>query len=522
MPFEKWIFAGALPLFAIGCQWDDSALEPWVAPVEQAQPIALQGSVALSDKELDRLVFVTSDEPQELGTTAFSIGKNPTKVIASPDKSQLFVLSRGVVPATKKTDQGPQLQVFDGGTEPSLSHSFELDDPMSRLALDPEGQWVAAFGGDATVTNQNELVLLSLEEDAGQEPVSKTIRSFGGVPEELVFTDRLRLPEGGARRFLVVRTDRDVTLVDLKNLDQSEVTIRLPEQSDGAALTPAQVVFHDGDEEDRTDARIAIRLEESSDIVLLQLGPSDDGDRDFSVVVNIVDVGGVPSTLDFVNTDGGLRLAALVPGNRRAVLVNPETTLAESLELPASFSEISRAPGSESEADVALLWGPGEQVAFWELGSSSANPYRSIDATQVSSAVEEVIDVPPPNDHLKVLTTGSSTFVVVDLKNRESFPLRTTTSGYRVVPSPDGERLWVYFRGGELFSSVTLSDLHPSEISVSPGIGGVYEIERADGGRSVVVLHSSTDSWSATVLDAQDPNSVETSYFPAIFWESMK
>jgi hypothetical protein len=43
--------------------------------------------------------------------------------------------------------------------------------------------------------------------------------------------------------------------------------------------------------------------------------------------VNLTDVGGVPSDIAFVRTDGGLRLAALVPTRSAAVLVDPVTSL---------------------------------------------------------------------------------------------------------------------------------------------------------------------------------------------------
>ncbi len=53
--------------------------------------------------------------------------------------------------------------------------------------------------------------------------------------------------------------------------------------------------------------------------------------------VNIVDVGGEPSFVDFVRTDGGLRLAALVPSLSDAVLVDPGSTVSEVVDLPLPF-----------------------------------------------------------------------------------------------------------------------------------------------------------------------------------------
>src|SRR5690606_3206647 len=129
----------------------------------------------------------------------------------------------------------------------------------------------AAFGGDAKLVNPNELVLFDLS-DEEEKTQSKTIRSFGGAPVELIFTENLAVPAGEPRRFLIVRTDRDVALIDLLDLEQPEVTIKLPENANGSTPRPLQVVYDDGDPEDTSDARMAVRLDGSSDVVIVALG----------------------------------------------------------------------------------------------------------------------------------------------------------------------------------------------------------------------------------------------------------
>jgi len=526
------LFAGlslsALSVSFAGCNSRDGR---WDAPLESTEAVGLQGSVAIKDAPLDRLVFLTAKNADTLGVTPLPVGQNVTTMVPSEDLSQLFVLSSGVFPRIQEGDEGPKLTVFGGGTEPSLEKTFELDDPMRQLAVDPKGEWIAAYDSAASVTNPNELVLLALDGDSS-EPVSKTIRSFGGSPEELIFTDELSLPEGGARRFLVVRTDRDVTLVDLKNIDRDEVTVKLPKDADRTAYSPAQVVYDDGDVEDETDARFAIRLVDSSDVVMFQLGrrsesSDEDDDKDFAVVVSIVDVGGVPSSIDFVRTDGGLRLAALVPSLRRATLVDPETTSTEYVELPQAFNQMTRITSVVEDApdggDVALLWGgSAQQVAFWSLGSTSATPYRSIEANELDITISEVIDVPSPNEHLKVLVgNGGRGFFVLDLQKRQSFPLNADNSGFQVQISPDGERLWVIQPGGNEFSAIRLDDLHPAALYVEPTVWKLFEVERADGNRSAIALHSA-DGWAATLLDANNPDSAKTTYFPSLHLEGLQ
>jgi hypothetical protein len=516
------VVASAIALSSLGCK---PRSDFWDAEVNSPRAIGLSGSVALLDEPLDRVVFLTSSGPGKLETSAFPVGQNVTTVAASVDLSRYFVLSRGVFPRTQKDDEKPQLMVFNGGTKPVMDNSFTLDDPMRQLAIDPEGEWVVAFDGEATVTNSNELVLLSLT-DGSDTPISKTIRSFGGSPRGISFTSELSVPDGDPRRFLVVRTDRDVTLVDLYNLDNKEVTVRLSKNQQGEPYMPEQVIFDAGEADADDDSRLAVRMAGTSDVILLELGRPDQGEdedatsKEFSVIVNSVDVGGVPSTIDFVRTDGGLRLAALVPTKQQATLVNPETSFSETVELPHRFDQMTRITSlveeTPEDGDVALLWGTATQIAFWSLGSTSATPYRSVDSTELDMAVSKVLDVPAPNQHLKVLVgEGATKFFVLDLKKRESFPLDTQGSGFDVKVSPDGQRLWVSQPYGNSFSAVQLGNLHPSALYVSDPMNGIFDIEAGTDGRVAVALHLD-GGWGATVFNALSPDSVETAKFTAL------
>lgn len=513
--------AGALG--GVACEARDSK---WDAKLSEAETVGLMGSVALMDSSMDRVLFLTSPGAQKLEAKPFPVGLDVLNVEASKDGERLFVLSGGVQPRLEEDDERPQLIVFRGGTEPSEEKRFELDDPMQKLAIDPEGEWVIAYQADAEVTNANELVFLPLP-GKSKDPISKTIRSFGGAPEEIIFTQELTVPGGPARRFVVVRTDRDITMIDLSDLDAQEVTIPMPDDDSDNAIAPLQVVFDEGDPEETDDSRLAVRLKNSSDVVLLELGPSLDDNKDFAVVPNIVDVGGIPATIDFIRTDGGaLRLAALVPSAKRATLVDPESTAGETVNLSHSFDQMTRITSvvdeTPDEGDVALLWGSSTQIAFWSLGSTSSTPYRSVDSTELGVRISEVLDVPEPNQHLKVLLSESgNSFFVLDLRNRESFPLDTRGAGFSVEVSRDGQRLWVTRPGSEDLSMVDLSNLHPDALHIEPGIRGLFDIERGDGGRSAIAFHE-IEGWSATVLDAEAPDPVKTAYFPALELEGLK
>ncbi|MCA9632916.1 MAG: hypothetical protein KC766_34930 [Myxococcales bacterium] len=486
------------------------------------QAVGLTGSVAVYDRPLDRVLMLTSGGNLDLAGKSIAVGKNVATMKPSTDHDRLYVLSRGVQPRVSPDDELPSLTVIEGDSSPKRLARYELTDPLSGLAVDPLGEWVVVYDAGGVVVNPNELILVKVD-DPSVEPIAKTIRSFGARPQRLTFTSELKLPNGPARRLLIVETEQDVTLVDLLNPLRDEVTIVLPKTPSGVSSQPAQVAFHDGNPDDVNDARVAIRLAGESDVVILELGPSAEEGKDFKPTVNVADVGGVPSSIDFVETDGGLRLAALVPANRQAALVDPATTVVESVGLPGGYSQLARVTDSVAEkpdfGDVALLWGGSQAdgIAFWSLGRTTGKPYRSVDAYQIGINVTAVQDV--PGDELgqrKILVgQGASEFYVLDLDARTSFPMLTNQTGFDLSVAPDGGRAWALRRGTPEFAQVDLGSLHPTSLEVQRDVSAVFDIERRDGGRALVALHG-TGNLGATVLDALDPDSAATRFYPGL------
>ncbi|MGE0323860.1 MAG: hypothetical protein AB7S68_16230 [Polyangiaceae bacterium] len=507
----------------VGCgdreaMWDKN-LEPSDYP---PQAVGLKGSVAVYDRPLNRVVMLTSGSNLDLGADAITVGKNVATMKPSAAHDRLYVLSRGVQPRINPEDELPSLSVIEGDASPKRLARYELTDPLSGLAVDPEGEWVVVYDAGGVVVNPNELILVKVDEP-NVEPITKTIRSFGARPQRLTFTSELKLPNGPARRLLIVETEQDVTLVDLLNPLRDEVTIVLPKTPAGVSSQPAQVVFDDGNPDDVNDARIAIRLAGESDVMILELGPTAEEGKDFKPTVNVADVGGVPSSIDFVETDGGLRLAALVPSNRQAALVDPATTVVDTVSLPGGYSQLARVTDSVADkpdfGDVALLWGGSQTdgIAFWSLGRTTGKPYRSVDPYQIGISVTEVQDV--PGDELgqrKILVgQGATEFYVLDLDARTSFPMLTNQGGFDLSVAPDGGRAWALRRGTPEFAQVNLDSLHPTSLEVQRDVSAVFDIERRDGGRSLVALHGS-GLLGATVLDALDPDSAATRFYPAL------
>ncbi|MBX3230011.1 MAG: hypothetical protein KIT84_25745 [Labilithrix sp.] len=532
---------GTVGLFALvaACgDRPDSYETPFAA---QAESFALTNRVAVVDKNANRVGLLVPKAGQELATSFVPIGRSQIRAQVAPDGKRLFVLSAGDVPRRKDKNERPSLTVIDdaGG-----ARRFDLESLHSDLALDPRGRYVALFAKPGRsndpflaqasfVENPNEILIVDLEEGT---VTPRTIRSFGGQPQRVTFTDPLNLPRG-QRRLLVVETDQDVHLLDLDNLRATprrpEITVRLTSGSSTNALRPAAIAVDDGLSERNDDTRIGVRVENDSSVFTLTLvdaepGPGDEPDtisNDFRPEVNLTEVGGTPGDIVFVRTDLGVRLAAVVPNTRKVVLFDPQTSITSEVDVNGAFSRISLITSvvdAQAGTDTALLYGEGQTngVAFLSLGKAVGQTYRTVEIVPLSSSVSTVRDVPPPRPELKVLQGGGNAFFVLNLASRTAAPL-TTLQQAAIHVAPDGQRLWAFQQGAQNLSEVTLDNLHPIPLTLDRPITAVYDVEREGGGRSLIALDM-RGSVGATVLDAIDPDTTASRSYYGLMLEKLQ
>jgi hypothetical protein len=511
------------------------------APVTSGvQALGLETQVALVDDGAHRVALLTPHADQELERYSLPIGKGVVRAEASTDGKRLFVLSTGDIVRKKNHDERASLSVIEGGHV----RRFELESPHSGFSIDPGGKWVALFAApNATQTtfveNPNEIVLVDLDPATAPEAAvtPRTIRSFGARPQRVSFTPSLKLP-GGERRLLVVETDQDLSILDLDHLrdkpQRPEITVRLTSGSTTEVNKPGGVVFDDGEALAADDARIGVRIEGGSSVVTLTLGAqipdakAEDPTQvpnDFRPIVNLTDVGGAPGDIMFVHTDTGIRLAALVPSTKSAVLVDPATSITTNVDLPDGFDKLSLITNVVSGAegtDTALLYGSGRGVAFWSLGrANTGTGYRSVEVVALGTPIASVTDVPPPRPQLKVLDGGSSNaFYVLDLTTRTAAPLTTLATASLHV-ARDGQRVWAYQRSQSNLSVVSLGDLHPLQLPLDRPIDSVWDLARPEGGRSLVAIDS-RGAWGATVLDALAPDTTQSRSYYGLLLEDLR
>ena len=506
-------------------------------PTRDLQVRGLTGSVALLDANLNQVMMFTSPEPLELVTTRLPVGKDVVQFKTSLKHDKLFVLSRGVTPRYKDTDEKPQLLVFDGGTTPKQLQQVELQDPYNELEVDPQGEWLLVHGSGGLVSNPNELLLVRLgEEGTSAKPslTSKTLGSYGGKPLFFTFTSELSIPGAAPRRLLVVQREKDLAIIDLSQPNDPEITVALPENK-----KPLDVVYHDGIDGE-VNSMLGVQLDAYTSVDLLTINAAESADHAFSVHPNLVDVGGVPSKLDFVQTrkDGGLRLAALVPNKLAAKLIDPSSGVAQEVPLHAAFTQIRRITNDISEQsgeDIALLYGEATNtIAFWRLGITTGTPYHSIEAYDIGIKVGQVFDIPHEQSDKfadrKILSgTSSGTtqqFYVLDLTQQKSFPLDVLTN-LTLNLSPNGEQLWA-FGADKGFAQLTFDPLQPASLYTEERIAFVHDFATAaaDDSRSVMALHilpsRGHTSVAATLFDGVNPSTAQTKFYSELELEGLK
>ncbi len=500
----------------------------WNALPSVHHAVGLQSSFVLIDDSVHVASFFVSGPALELTASRQPAGVGTLAALPSPDGRKLYVLTQGVQPRRRSTDERPGLWVYDGTGSGTLIWRYELDEPLSGLSIDPQGQFAVIYAtgtAGSFVENRNELIIVDVTRSPGADnPVLRTLRSFGGVPQRLTFTPTLGLPNE-ARRLLIIETDQEVSLLDLNHLDRSEKTVLLSSPDVPSQVRPAAVLVDDGDPERTDDTRVAIRTNQQG-VTILTLVPLDPAkigqtENDYDVVVNNV-LSSVPTDFAFVKTDAGRRLAVLDPAHTQAVLVDPDTTVSTPVDMPATYGNmavVTALTSSSDPSDVALLWGGSASavgVAFWSLGKSVGQPYRSVEMlNSVSSNVANVVDVPAPNEALKILVpsslesgsgaAGDRQFYVLNLANRTAAPMFTTADKLAMTVSPDGTRAWFFQTGTTRLAKVDLGTLHPQNLLLENSAVNVFDIARTDGGRAIVALHSA-GNYGATVFDALAPD----------------
>ena len=142
------VLAGASVL--AGCGERD---EIWDAHIDgNVVTRGLTNAAAIIDPPANRALLLPVNGDQKLEPVSLPIGEAFAAAETTVDGSHLLALSLGDVPRRTSEDEGPSLTVIADTPEPSVKHRYELSDPLSGLAIDPE-QPQRTLEGSVTIRN---------------------------------------------------------------------------------------------------------------------------------------------------------------------------------------------------------------------------------------------------------------------------------------------------------------------------------------------------------------------------------
>jgi hypothetical protein len=172
---------------------------------------------------------------------------------------------------------------------------------------------------------------------------------------------------------------------------------------------------------------------------------------------------------------------------------------------------------------VALAWSTqSPEVAFIDLGGAVGTPYRAVDVLELEQPVAQILDVPAPNERLKVLVApDGQSFFVLDLVARTASPIASSTAGTVASVASDGQFAWLFSPGGTDLAQLDLQNLHPLNLTLDDPISGAFDVARRDGGRALVAVDENAD-FGVTVLDGTTPSLESAVEYEAVLLGSLR
>jgi hypothetical protein len=170
-----------------------------------------------------------------------AVGTDPVLVQARNDgatpRGEALVLSRGA-----RGDLGvdPEPGSLTAIPSAGAARRYALGSPFNALSQTDDGRYAMAYfrpqsASGRLLYNPNEVAVVDLDAPpSSTNPTPRTVRSFGGVPNSVVFSPGIEIG-GVSRRFAVVLSDAYVTLLDLDHGTYPYVTSSNP-VSGGACI----------------------------------------------------------------------------------------------------------------------------------------------------------------------------------------------------------------------------------------------------------------------------------------------
>lgn len=503
----------AMMLVAAACHPRD---EDWDRSLDALPPVTAGAAMFFVVPASARVVVANLAQP-EAAPRQVGVGTDPvlvqTRNDGAPPRGEALVLSRG---ARGDLGVAPEPGSLTAIANTGAARRYALGSPFNALSQTDDGRYAMAYFRPQTASgrllyNPNEVAVVDLDAPpSGTNPTPRTVRSFGGVPNSVVFSPRIEIG-GVSRRFAVVLSDAYVTLLDLDHPARPEVTVRLTLPEDPRAIRPEQVLF------DAEEATIYLRAAASNDVYVLKLNAvsaTDAAQNDYRPTINQLAAGRSPADIALVGEAGMRRLLVVSPGSRDARVIDARANTVTTVPLDAAADRIllftGASPNNPASRAQALLYAVDnatQAVSFLELTDIDARRAQNVETLNLGRAVQSAL---PLLDRGVVMlghqtSAGLGQLSLLDLGRRTAAPIFAEVSLRDAQFDSDRRSLWIAPRGSNRLGFIDLQTFRPGEIRLDASTDRVVPLRGDAAGRNrVVAVHEGAGGW-ISLIDANDP-----------------
>jgi hypothetical protein len=466
----------ALPAVLAGC-WDGGRHPGWERSRALIGPLPMKDRIAYVDGARDQVVAVDlgGDDP---AIHAWAIGRRALFATPTPDRRRLAVITRGEeATAEGLIDQEPLLWLVDLDDPAAVPPAYPIGSPFDRLAVAADGSLAVAYFSDAgpdadgVFRNPNELAVIDLARPpGGDNPVLKTVRSFGAAPDGVVLSPPMAIPDaadGSPRTFAFILAADTVTILDASHPLRREVSIRLDLGDE--QVRPREVVFDPG------TATAYLRSDNARDVLEVRIGAEepaagDPEDNDFRPALAELGAGGGPADIAVWDDAFARRFViAATPNTGEVVVIDAATGQFTAVATPDPIDRILLFPTDAAQvphtALLASLGGRLPRVHLLGLEGLTEDLVRAdLRTIELERPVLDVVPVP-----------GRELAMIVHDDDRTVLGLLDAGQG-TVAPLQGVGRLdsYAFTRDGAFLVGIThevdrvgfldLDNLHPSDL----------------------------------------------------------
>lgn len=410
-------------LLLLGAACGDRA-RLWDAPLAVQGPLKAGGQAFWVDSTRGTVFALSPGSAGAPATVAMrKVPRNASFVAPSPSGDLLLVLSAGKEAVYKdQASEEPGLTVLRpvASAAPEVVRFYPLGRGLDRLAISADGTRALAYtsgaSGQAGVfRNPNEIALVDLGQPAGSEnPLPRTVRSFGSAPIGVVFSPPMPIPAPGgpARTLAVVLAAGYLTFLDLDHPARREITVPLVKPESASSVIPKQLFFSP------QTGTVFVRADGASDLYSLTLTPrtaQGGNENDFVPSINQPSSGKTPLDMAlFSDAKRDMILTANASGD--LALIDAATSQFSILPLGEPVDTLLLTPASSPT--LALAYSrkqPAPRIHFVELKGLAEGLTKNLTTRKLDQAVHQLVATPDGKQALVVHNDARTVVSILDL-----------------------------------------------------------------------------------------------------------